>query len=412
MDRVRSIVVFTMLLAAMPAVAVTPVLRYTTYLLVDTTAGPATVTMQSRSYGTAHGDFTYGDQPSYRVIGADGRQIEDVDGQLAGEMDVAVPASAGDFGLVEVRPGANYALAESDRPYGIVATEHAPMNCVGGFERLYFFVPRGHTGGSVYLHAFSVGEAGRVVVHDPDGNVAVEVEDDFNEPAAVSFTVPEGMDGRTWSLGLLKPERDDWDVDDCALWLSPSLSGLLFTNPDWAERLSAPFATSWTPVLDFEGDSPVQTIQWSQKVADGQPQPTWDVAVSGENPHSGAQSLRVEMDLPENVARQELKLFTVPLPIEKVEKVCLWLYGDGSGRKLMLRVRDSSLEHHYYAAGTIDWVGWGELVGDFTHPSDIAGGDENKRIDGPTVSVVLQIGHAAGQPVHSVYYVDDLGVSP
>ena len=34
-----------------------------------------------------------------------------------------------------------------------------------------------------------------------------------------------------------------------------------------------------------------------------------------------------------------------------------------------------------------------------------------ERIDGPTVSVAVQIGHVAGQPTHSVYYIDDLGVS-
>ena len=41
-----------------------------------------------------------------------------------------------------------------------------------------------------------------------------------------------------------------------------------------------------------------------------------------------------------------------------------------------------------------------------------SGGDGNKRIDGPNVSLVIQIGHEQGQPTHSVYYVDDLAVSP
>ncbi len=412
MTRLNTALAVALLTVAVPAIATTPVLRYTTYLLVDTSGGPAQVSIESRPYGSLHGDFTYRSQPSYRVIGADGSGLEDVDGALGQTTTITAPASAGDFALVELQPRNNYSVADPDRPYGIVATEHAPMNCVGGFERLYFYVPRGQTGGSVFLHAFSIGEAGRAVIYGPSGEVVTEVEDDFNEPTAVNFIVPEGQDDAVWSLGLLAPKREDWTLDDCALWLSASLAGLLVPDPDWAEQLSAPFATSWTPALDFEADNPVQLVQWSQKIEEGAPQPTCEVGLSDENPHSGARSLRIEMNLPANVKRQELKLFIGPLPVEKLEKLRLWLYGDGSERRLIVRVRDSNMEQHYFVAGPVDWTGWREVVGDFTHPTSIAGGDENKRIDGPTVTVVIQIGHVAGQPTHSVYYVDDLGVSP
>lgn len=413
MVRVRLPMVVAVLAVALPAVAATPVLRYTTYLLVDTNDGPAQVSIESRPYGSLHGDYTYRDQPSYRVIGADGSQLEDVDGALARTATITVPASAGDFALVELQPRKNYSVADCDGPYGIVATEHAPMNCVGGFERFYFFVPRGHTGGSIFLHAFSVGEAGRVVIYGPEGEVVTEVEDDFNEPTAVSFTVPEGQDDSVWSLGLLAPRREDWTVDDCALWFSASLAGLLVPDPEWARPLSEPFATAWDPFVDFEGEDPVQTVQWSRAVEEGGPQPTWDVGLSDENPHSGAQSLRIEMNLPEGIGRQELKVFLKSLPIESLHRLRLWLHGDGSGRRLIVRVRDSSVEHHYFQAGTIDWTGWGEVVCDYeAGPVSIAGGDENKRIDGPTASVVFQIGHEPGQPAQSVYYIDDLGVSP
>ena len=408
-----ALVVALALAVALPAVAATPVLRYTTYLLVDTSDGPANVSIESRPYGSRHGDFTYRDQPSYRVIGADGSQLEDVDGALGQTSTVTVPASAGDFGLVELQPRTNYAVADLDRPYGIIATEHAPMNCVGGFERLYFFVPRGHTGGSIFLHAFSVGEAGRAVIYGPSGEVVTEVEDDFNDPLAVSFTVPEGQDDAVWSLGLLAPKREDWELDDCKVWFSSSLAGLLVPDPAWARPLSEPYTTAWTPLLDFEGGAPAQTVQWSQKVEEGGPQPSYEVGLSDENPHTGAQSLRIEMNVPEGIARQELKVFLTDLRVDELEGLRLWLYGDGSERKLVVRVRDASQEHHYFQAGKIDWTGWGEVACNYASgPVSIAGGDENKRIDGPKVSVVFQIGHAAGQPAQSVYYIDDLGVSP
>lgn len=396
-----------------PACAESPVLRYTSYLLVDTADGPAQVRLQSRPYGAVHGDYTYGDQPSYRVIAADGAQLEDIDGALGGSIDLVVPAAAGAFGLVELRPGNNYVVADPQAPYGIVATEHAPMNCVGGFDRLHFFVPRGHTGGSIYLHAFSVGEAARAVICGPDGAVLTEVEDDFNEPTAVNFTVPAGADDAVWSLRLLPPQRPDWKIDDCKLWFSSSLPGLLCPDPQWARRLSAPFCWTWRPLLDFEADDPVATVQWSYPIAEGQPQPTYRLGLSDDNPHTGRSSLRIEMSLPAGTNRQELKIFTKPVPLDQLQRLRLWLYGDGSGRKLIVRVRDASQEQHYFTAAPITWTGWAEVVCDFqAGPVTIAGGDENKRIDGPTVTIVLQIGHEVGQPSHSVLYLDDLGVSP
>jgi hypothetical protein len=78
-----------------------------------------------------------------------------------------------------------------------------------------------------------------------------------------------------------------------------------------------------------------------------------------------------------------------------------------------VRVRDQEMEHHYCPAGTIDWKGWGEVTADFTKGGvTIGGGDENKRIDGPKVSVVIQIRHEQGQPTQSVYYIDDVAISP
>jgi hypothetical protein len=76
-------------------------------------------------------------------------------------------------------------------------------------------------------------------------------------------------------------------------------------------------------------------------------------------------------------------------------------------------VRDQNNEHHYCPVGAIGWKGWGEVTADFTRGTTaVSGGDGNKRIDGPKVSVVIHLGHEPGQPTQSVYYVDDLSVSP
>ena len=387
-----------------------PIIRYTTYVLVEVGGKPTRVVMESRAYGAMNKDFTYKDRPSYAVIGPKGDTLDEVDGKLGTETTLSIPATAGDFALIEAKPGNNYCVARPEGAYGFVATETAPMNTVRGFEREYFFVPKGVDAASVFLHAFSVNEAARVLIYDPDGKVAYEGEDDFNAPAAVSFQVMDGQDGKAWSLSLVAPKNPNWKIDDCKVWLSGSLPGVLSPKPEWAERLSRPFVVSWRRVYDFEMDNPVATVQWDRP-------PTnvgFQTALSTEQAHSGRQSLRIEMNLPEGVtAGNQLKIFTKPLKAERLERVKFWLYGDGSGRKIVVRVRDQDGEHHYFDAGAITWKGWGEVAADFTKGTTRSfGGDGNKRIDGPNVSLVIQIGHEQGQPAHSVYYVDDLAVSP
>jgi hypothetical protein len=411
----RELLCLVLLLAlSAPASADSPILRYTSYVIVEVAGKPVPVRFESRPYGTLHDDFTYKDQPAYAVIGADGHLLDERDGRLGLDSTVTVPGAAGEFGLIEARSGNNYCIAYPEVPYAFVATETAPLNVVRGFERLHFFVPKGLTAASVFFHAWSVGEAGRAIIYDPQGNVAAELEDDFNQPTAVSFVVPEGQDDRAWAVALLPPQRDGWEIDDCKVWLSDSLPGLLVPQAQWAERLSRPFVVAWRPLLDFEGESPLKYAQWSRPPEEGAALPAFDVALSDEQPHTGKQSLRVEMKLPEKTPRyNELKIFTSFVEVGSLERVKLWLYGDGSGRSMTVRVRDQNMEHHYCSVGEIDWKGWGEVTADFTKGGiTIGGGDENKRIDGPEVSIVIHIRHEQGQPTRSVYYVDDVAVSP
>ncbi len=391
-----------------------PILRYTSYVILETAGKPARVEFESRPYGAAHADYTYKDQPSFAVIGADGQTYDDVCASLGARLAVNVPAAVGPFALIEARPGNNYCLARPDGPYGFVATEAAPLNVVNGFERLYFYVPRGADGGTFFFHAFSVGEAARVLIHDPDGRLVYENEDDFNTPGAVSFQVREGQDGKVWSLSLAAPKNPAWKLDDCKLWMGGTLPGVLSPRPDWAERLSRPFAAEWRRVWDFESETPVATTQWDQAGEKEAAAPAFKLSLSAEQARSGKQSLRIEMKLPEKDAgRNQLKIFLKEIPASGLDRVKFWLYGDGSGRKLVVRARDQGNEHHYCNVGEVLWKGWGEVVADFKHGDVVArGGDGNMKIDGPKISLVLQIGHEPGQPAEAVYYVDDVAVSP
>lgn len=396
-------------LAAEPGV----LLRYTTYLMVQPGPAPVPVRLESRAYGDRHGDHVYSDSPEIALLDASGLALEESSGRLGETLTMAVPASAAPFVLLRLAPGGNYLQASLAAPHAMVATPSAPLHCVGGLSRQYFLVPRGVTTAAVWFHAISVGEAGRALVYRPDGALAAELEDDFNEPTPLEFQVPEGLDGQVWSVVLEAPRRPEWRVDDCAIWLAATLPGLLSPEPAWAEALSRPLAMAWRTVMDFEGDDAGVTVQWDRAPPAGV-ELLGRAGVSTARPHRGRQSLRLEMALPEGYdGATMLKAFTRAVPAAGCRRVSFWFHGDGSGRQLQVRLRDAHGEHFHTPALPITWEGWRQVVVDVAGPGTVAaGGDGNQQVDGPEVVLVFQIRHAPGQPRQVVYDLDDVAVSP
>ncbi len=402
--------------SALPALAQAPlIVRYTTWMIVP---GGAPVEIESRSYGAVHSDYTYKDQPTYSIISLQGDLLECADGKLGQSAHIVPPGA--EPALLMLQPGNNYALPRPEgNTYWYVATPEAPLNTVRGFDALYAWVPPGMGAGTVFCHAFSPKEAGRLIVSAADGNELASLESDFDQPEALMFrlraTAPEGS---LIKISLLKPQNPDWTIDDAKVWLGPELPGLLARSVEAAAGIQAiaervGIETDWTPLCDFETENPMTTIQWSKPVAEGAELPAYDVGLSGEQSFGGGNSLRVQMRFPENHQErlQELKLFTRPLPMDGVRRVRFFLYGDNSGRKVIVRVRDKSQEHHYCTVGPIDWTGWKAVVADFENATtSTSGGDENKRIDGPTGNVVIQLQHTTGNTLESVLYIDDLSV--
>lgn len=409
---------FWLLLALLPLMSPVladqpPLLRYTTYMLIETGPAPVEVRLKSSGYASLHGDFVYKDQPQYVVLDDHGSPVDSSEGKLNEQATVTIPASTAPFALLQLIPGNNYVSAELKAPHGLVATEHAPLNCVRGFERHYFWVPRGLQAASIFLHAFSPKEAARVVVYDPTGTIVKEFEDDFQEPLAVTFDIPEGQDAMAWSVAVVKPKNPEWSIDDCKVWLGGSLPGVLARTAEWAERLSRPFAVEWRPALGFEDPKDLRSWQWNVPLAEAA-QPGATVAVSPEKPHRGAQSLRLQVGLPDGYGeRNMLKVFTRMFEAGSVRRVKFWMWGDGSGRTLQVRLRDQSEEAFYGPTVPINWRGWGEVTVDFGGTGvTIAGGDGNKKIDGPQIGLVFQISHTPGQALQAVCYLDDVAVAP
>jgi len=416
MPRPTVIIALLALVASLPVGAQEPpVLRYTSWMLLP----PGEVSIEARPYGMTHDDYTYRDQPSFSVVSLQGENLETVDGRLGMTTTVVITPAAGDLALLRLTPGNNYSVPRPAADlFWYVATPDAPLNVVGGFPELYFWLPPGLRAGTVLCHAFSVGEAGRLVVTDLEGSLLGELESDFNEPEALLFRLPApAPGGALLRLDLLAPANPDWTVDDAKVWLGPEIPGLLAPTREAAEAIPGVarllgIPTDWTLLRDFEGEhNPIATIQWSRPVEEGATLPAYDVRLSDEQSISGKQSLRVELRFPEGQGdSQELKLFTEPLDVASVRRVRFFLYGDGSGRTMIVRVRDASQEHHYVNVGSIDWTGWKAVVADFARPTSVSGGDENRQIDGPPVSVVVQIQHGRANPPQSVLYIDDLAV--
>ena len=132
------------------------------------------------------------------------------------------------------------------------------------------------------------------------------------------------------------------------------------------------------------------------------------IGLSTEQAHGGTHSAKLEIELADG---QRLKLFGFRLPYtEPVRAMRFWLYGDGSGRQFVMRVRDRSGEGFFSAPRSLDWSGWRQVTWDLVAepPASVLGGDGNKAMDGPTMEVVLEFNRVAGETRPLVLYFDDL----
>ncbi len=162
----------------------------------------------------------------------------------------------------------------------------------------------------------------------------------------------------------------------------------------------------------FEDENPWSRIYPVPEQSEG------GIAVSGEsvlsdrNAHSGLRSARLHVVTPEgDPASYNIKLFSQYLPFEQpIQRLSFWLYGDASGRSVRPRIRDGGHESFYGTPFRLDWEGWREVNWDLdeTPPTLITGGDEDKRQDGPTMELVLEISQDAGSKM--TLFIDDLQV--
>lgn len=163
---------------------------------------------------------------------------------------------------------------------------------------------------------------------------------------------------------------------------------------------------------DFEEKNPWSRVYPTpEKSAAGVPI-VGTAVLSEEQAHGGRRSAKLAITLPAGApATHNTRLFSEKLPFARpVRAWRFWLYGDGSGRTLVIRVRDSGGECFYRAPTRLDWTGWRQVSWDLVKepPANILGGNGNRLQDGPPLELVVEVAGEAG--TQCVLYFDDLEV--
>lgn len=213
----------------------TPTLRRLNYIALE----PATdvaheITVVCKSHGSQYQDIV-----RCRLIGADGAVISEERADPGSRLRLPVPKGRGQRLALEINSGWNAGIADipSGLPWACSARIGQPMQTVGEWGPLYFFVPDGTSKVALWINAGVPREAAHLVVRDPDGRVALDREDDFDERTKIELPVTPSQTGKPWSVSLIRCGRRGWHTDDVAFELGDNVPGLLAPRPEWAVQL-------------------------------------------------------------------------------------------------------------------------------------------------------------------------------
>jgi hypothetical protein len=153
-------------------------------------------------------------------------------------------------------------------------------------------------------------------------------------------------------------------------------------------------------LCDFEGQPAVSRVGEGLNDAS-------QVTVSQEQAHSGTWSAKLAYTFAVQAGRNYVGLATKATLPGTPSIFGLWVYGDGAGNPLRLRLRDASGETFQYDLTVVDWTGWREVRSALNRPAVFWGGDADGKWKLPLSldSVLLDNLHKAQQ---GVLYMDDL----
>ena len=300
--------------------------------------------------------------------------------------------------VVDVQAGGK-AFVVNSVVMGGIAREVASAGEYVGDHNLYF-PGRFLTAGTMY-DAESFAEWRAQTSNDANSIIAEPVLDETRSRLAPSSPGVLGADSGAYGGIAIGPENR-----------LAQASGAAGTVPVLDVEGEATEGGGMRITYDFETENPWSRI-YPEPVQsqDGVALET-SAELSDEQAHGGEKSSRLHVVTPPGApARYNIKLFSQYLPFSRpVQKLSFWRYGDGSGRRAHVRIRDNRGEGFYDAPFAIDWEGWQQVTWDLNErpPASISAGDRNQEQDGPTMELVVELHQAPGSEM--TLFFDDLQV--
>ena len=208
-------------------------LRYDSFLVFEASQDE---TIRAVVHSLPKAKFVYKDEARVIVLDSASRWIEDTQVALGERRVISYRAPTTGLHAICVQSGSNVVhVWVEGRPWAVVARQEAPLHISGTCDAWHFAPPAGLDSFSVFVHANVKGEAAIIKIAEPDGNVALEQEGDFDTATALKIRVPAGTDGRAWRIDVLDPGKPGFALDDVTIWLGRELQPLLCLKPEWLE---------------------------------------------------------------------------------------------------------------------------------------------------------------------------------
>lgn len=176
----------------------------------------------------------YQDVLKYRVLNPKSEPALAGEIEIGGSKSVAYTAQDDGLHVLELDSGWNTAGASLSVPYAIVSHEAALLRTMGVLDRLWFYVPTHVERFTVFLQAGVRGEGLAYRICDPEGRAVSEGAGDYDKCEKITLLVPQGADGKAWSLSILPPDKPGMGLDDTEVYLGGELAPYLAPKPEWA----------------------------------------------------------------------------------------------------------------------------------------------------------------------------------
>lgn len=239
MPLTRNILFFSCLFHCAVALTGEPELRHLNYLAIQAQRGSE---IQADLKSKAHGVQSSGERLQWRLVEPGGYVVDGGAVAVGSGQSLRTAVEWDDKCALEVNTGASLGQLkfQSATPHGYLSRRDSPLTTVRAWGPLYFYVPGGTRYFNIWIRASVTGEGLRYTIRDPNGDVALEEEGDFDDLTKVQILLAKGkgFDARPWSIEISRPTTAGLYLDDVTVGLGRHLPPYLALKPEWAEALA------------------------------------------------------------------------------------------------------------------------------------------------------------------------------